>query len=289
MITQTKLRTFEKYLIYFSLQPKHLNSYKFSLPPFLCLVYFLAAFFLSGCATTEEKLNRRLEIEKKFFTGIAYLEKNELRLARENFLGAIEMEPSIPKLHNALGRVYLMENKDDLAEERFKKVLKLDDHFMEAYLNLGALYMKQREFNKAIDTFRKLLDFPAIYPEYRTFNHLGGVYYERGDFDQAFLSLKKSISRNPGYMLARYNMGLALYALGFDDEAVKEFRLAAELSPAFPMAHNQLGLIYMKKKMYREALPEFRAVISGTKDKRLRETAKEYVEIIKKIGNYSGE
>lgn len=256
---------------------------KFFFPHSFLLFSFLVAFFFIGCATTEEKLNRQLLMEKKYFRGIAYLEKNNLALARKEFLGAMEIDPSVSKVHNALGRVYLAENKDDLSEKEFKRAIELNDLFYEAYIYLGTLYMKQRKFAQAIVSFKKLLEFSAAYPEYRTYNHLGGVYYESEDFDQAFESLRKSISAKPGYMSARYNMGLVLYILGYENKAIKEFSMALELSPKFPLAHNQLGLIYMKRKMYRKALPEFQAVVSESRDNYLKESAKEYIKIIKKI------
>ncbi|MBI5186219.1 MAG: tetratricopeptide repeat protein [Nitrospinae bacterium] len=251
--------------------------------PFHCFLFLLA--LLAGCATTEARLDKQLQTEKNFFSGMNYLERRLLPQAREEFLAAIQLDPSVPKLHSALGRVYLEENKPDLAEKEFKKTLDLDNQFLDAYIQLGTLYMGQKRFDEAIGSFKKLLSFAPQFPEFRAQNFIGWAYYEKGDYDQAFQSLRTAVISSPKYMPARYNLGLALFALGHEEEAAREFNEAVKLSPGFSPAHNQLGLIYMKNKMYKEALSEFKEVIASSPDENMKRMAGEYVKIIEGMQN----
>lgn len=244
---------------------------------------FLVVFLGSGCITTEKALDKQLQVEKNFFNGTDCLEKGLLPQARKEFLAAIELDSSIPKLHNALGRVYLEENKQDLAEKEFLKALDLDGQFFDAHTQLGSLYMGQKKFDEAIDSFRKLLKFFPQFPEFRTQNLLGWAYYEKGDYEQAFQSLKKSVTSAPNYVPARYNLGLTLFAFGHEEEAARQFNQAVKLSPGFSPAHYQLGLLYMKKKMYKEARSEFLEVLATSQDENAKKTAGDYIRIIEGI------
>lgn len=236
-----------------------------------------------ACASTEENLKRKLEVGKRFYKGATYLKNGELRNARAELLAALEIDASIPKIHNALGRVYLAETNFDQAEKEFKEAIKIDERFFDAYVNLGSMYMLQKKWDDAILSFEELLKHDPVFPSYKTNNYLGWAFYEKADFDQAFLALRKAIISNPKYMPAHYNMGLTFFALGFEDKAVGEFKKSVALSPGFLPARNQLGLIYLRKKMFDLALPEFRMVISKTQDEKAKKAAEEYVKIIEEI------
>lgn len=243
-------------------------------------------FFLSGCATlSESDLKKKLQAEKRFFSGMDYLEKNALSQAREEFLAVLEMDPSAAKAHNALGRVYAEENNQDLAEKEFQKAVALDGEFLDAYINLGVLYMKKKEWEQAVKSFSRLLKYPDRFPEFQVYNYIGWVYYEKGALDQSLLALKKAIVAGPNFTPARHNMGLTLFALGFEEEAIVEFQKAVEITPELSAAHNQLGLLFLKRKMYDKALLEFRAVITHSTNEKEVEAAKEYVRIIENIKN----
>ncbi len=242
-----------------------------------------------GCATTESELERTLEVEKKFFKGSTFLNQQEYAKARNEFLEAIDMDSSIPKIHNALGRAYFAEKKIELAVQEYRTALKLNKLFFEAYVNLGVLYIAKRNWSEAINTFEKLLEFPAQYPDYFAYNYLGWIYSEKEDYEMAFQTLRKAITSNPTYAPARYNMGLTLFSLGYENKAIQEFQKATALNPHFSQARHQLGLVYMKKKMFEEALPEFRSVIKISKDEKLKEAAREFVKIIEDIQKESAE
>lgn len=250
---------------------------------YLFFVSLALLFSLSGCATSENDLRKKLQAERRFFNGMGYLERKALPQARDEFLAALEMDPSSAKIHNAIGKLHLEENNMDLAEKEFQKAVALDRQFLDAYINLGVLYMKKKEWDQAIGSFSRLLKFPDQFPEFQAHNYIGWVHYERGALDQSLLALKKAINAAPNYVPARFNMGLTLLALGFEEEAIAEFQKVLEVSPDLAEAHNQLGLLFLKRKMYAKALPEFRLVMEHSNNEKEADAAREYVRIIENI------
>jgi Flp pilus assembly protein TadD len=54
-------------------------------------------------------------------------------------------------------------------------------------------------------------------------NVLGAASYQRGDYARAVAILRRAVEVRPGYLDARFNLGLALAALGLPDQAARQF------------------------------------------------------------------
>jgi Tfp pilus assembly protein PilF len=54
---------------------------------------------------------------------------------------AIQMDPTEPNYHLALGTAYLEDGDSKNAEDELYKTLKIDSNYIEAHRNLGRLYM----------------------------------------------------------------------------------------------------------------------------------------------------
>jgi tetratricopeptide (TPR) repeat protein len=71
---------------------------------------------------------------------------------------------------------------------------------------------------------------------------------------------------NPGDAQARYNLGLALQALGEPDGAIEQYREAVRIRPDYAAAHNNLGSLYESRGEQEEALEHFRRALDAEPD-----------------------
>ena len=71
---------------------------------------------------------------------------------------------------------------------------------------------------------------------------------------------------DPSDVQARYNLGMALQALGEVDEAMENYRLALQLKPDYAAAHNNLGTLLESNGAADEALEHFRRALAAQPD-----------------------
>jgi len=91
--------------------------------------------------TTAEPVRARNEAELLFMEGTRAYESGNLRAAERAFLGAAEMDPDNPNIHNNLGAVYMDQGRWEDAAGAFRKALAADPEHVKARINMGgALY-----------------------------------------------------------------------------------------------------------------------------------------------------
>lgn len=90
---------------------------------------------------------------------MAYAEKGQLDLAKQEYLRAIEINDYYPQTHHNLGNIYLKQGKLNLAEQEYLKALKIDPNFIFSIQALKKLYHQQgrnlEEVNKKIQELFK--------------------------------------------------------------------------------------------------------------------------------------
>ena len=62
-------------------------------------------------------------------------------------------------------------------------------------------------------------------------NAKGQTFFKEGNYNGAVISYKNSLEKDPNYVEARYNLGLAYIETGKLDQAEKEFQKVLLLSP----------------------------------------------------------
>lgn len=88
---------------------------------------------------------------------------------------------------------------------------------------------------------------------------LGRIYNERGEFAEAFESLRKAKLLAPDDMKVRYQIAVALYHLGETGKAEEQCRRVLATNPKNAEGLFLLSLIYAKKHMYDEMRETLRA------------------------------
>ena len=65
----------------------------------------------------------------------------------------LEVEEPIPQIDFNIGVAYLQLNQIDLARESFQKAIDINQEFTQAWYNLGATYEKELDFDGALDIY----------------------------------------------------------------------------------------------------------------------------------------
>jgi hypothetical protein len=95
----------------------------------------------------------------------------------------------------------------------------------------------------------------------RGYSNLGGIYYERGQYDKALWHFNRSIEiDNVSLDIERTyaNRGLTHYMMGQHESAFEDFNKAIYLNPDFREAYYYRGDIYLMRKKFDKARDDFR-------------------------------
>jgi tetratricopeptide (TPR) repeat protein len=94
---------------------------------------------------------------------------------------------------------------------------------------------------------------------YLAYNVLGKEYLRRGETARARGLLEASLALRPGFLPARYNLGLALAATGEPDAAVREFSAVILADPDDAESRFNRGKLLLRSGRPAAALPDFDA------------------------------
>jgi len=92
-------------------------------------------------------------------------------------------------------------------------------------------------------------------------NNLGVALLEQFKNKDAADEFRRALKLEPSLVLARINLGIALYNLPDLDAATRELKAAAELAPDSPQVHYMLGLIARAQNRAADAIGEFQKVL----------------------------
>ncbi len=196
----------------------------------LVICVFLSLFVACvGCAT--DSMNAEKKVEALRDLGAAFYSKGDLRLALEKLQQAETLAPNNAEIHNELGLVYKGLEVYDLSIKHFKRALELNPDFSEAQNNLGAVYFLLREWDQAILCFQKAASNLMYKTPYFAYENMGEAYYNKGEYQQAVESYKKSIASAPEYPGSRLKLAQLYIILERHDEAAEELKMVLEIDP----------------------------------------------------------
>ncbi len=158
-----------------------------------------------------------------------------------------------------------------VAKKYFEDSIKLQDDFALAYARLSYCYgylgttgiMKPKEsFQKASECAEKAMELdPDIYEPY-LMHALGALYYT-GDLDDAYQSLQKAKTINPGSAEVHMYYAIYLSAIGNLKEAVESMEKALEIDPLSLNIRNGYGILKMVTRCYDEAIKIFDSILES--------------------------
>ncbi len=138
---------------------------------------------------------------------------------------AMQLDPSIPESHIALGNVLFTQWDFKGAEIEIRRALELDPNLVSGHLALA--------------------------------QRLTGL----GRFEEAAVECKRALELDPLSTYTCATAGWLLTAARRYDESVEVLRNAIELSPNSANAHNNLGVAYVMKGMNEEGISEIKIAI----------------------------
>jgi len=144
--------------------------------------------------------------------------RRDLDNAFKEFQVALQLQPNVPELHEALGELYLDNHSDEDAQSELERAVALDPSRAHALYLLGRLYVQNRENEKALPYLQRAL---RLQPDLTEASGLLGTAYVRlGEFAKAIPRLEKAASLDH-YGNVHYQLSLAYRKLGQAELAEK--------------------------------------------------------------------
>lgn len=196
----------------------------------------LIALGQSACSRALE-LNPNLDVVHDAL-GRLYITTGQLLDAEKSFKQAIEINPASSEAYTGLGEVYSAMNRPGEAEENLRQAIGLHPGDWSAYNELGNFLYYQGRYLEAAQQYRYVVGLN--YPNSDAHSNLGTAYMMAGEFATALSAFEESLeigSRANTYT----NLGLLHYYLGQFEEAVTNHSMAVEIEPNDYLARSNLG------------------------------------------------
>jgi non-specific serine/threonine protein kinase len=151
---------------------------------------------------------------------------------------AIRQDATELPAHYGLRAAYLSLGLPQEAEEAWTEVIEAHPGFWGGYYSLGTYYQDAEDYESALKHYRHALELAPENPS--LYAYLGTVYYYLGRYEEAAISLQKSIEIQPNWD-AYYNLGGLHFSLRRFDESVAAFKRAVELRENDYRSYGRLG------------------------------------------------
>ncbi len=157
-----------------------------------------------GGAETRSLLSKAIEANPNTDTYFSYAAKTDLAVA--NLIGKKDAKDITDKEKQAIAQ-YIQESIS-LA----KQAVAVNPQKSENWEFLAVMYKSVMPYAKdadkyAVDAYRQAINLDPMNPNLRI--ALGGIYYSRGDYENAIDSFKLAIATKPDYANAHYNLAIA--------------------------------------------------------------------------------
>jgi tetratricopeptide (TPR) repeat protein len=158
------------------------------------------------------------------------------------------------------GREFLQQKKLDEALKSFQEAAKLSPKTAVINYWVGMTYYYKREPEKAIAQFKKVLALES--DNYRALTMIGkALMSDRSKLDQAIEYFQKSVSINPEYMDARFELARGYALKGDMQRSLSEFAIIFRAEPKYAIYHYELGRIFESQKAMDKAKREYQRAL----------------------------
>ncbi len=166
-----------------------------------------------------ENYLRALELDPSYFNAhanlsLAYSDLGDQGKAIHHGLEAIRLNPDMAELYCNLGDIYRHAGDLDNAQDLLLKAVSLKPELVHAHFNLAILYTRNDDLEKSINSYQNVI---ALQPDKiiaaKAYNYIGSLLLRQGTLKESIKNYRKAISINVDDAEARSNL---LYALCAD-------------------------------------------------------------------------
>jgi eukaryotic-like serine/threonine-protein kinase len=189
--------------------------------------------------------------EAQWFKYFITEEKHWLNRATESVRQAENRYPDLPQVHRIAGLMKYDAGRYEQAIEEYLRAIELDPTNGDAYRRIGEAYQHNNQPEKALAAFHRAIE--ADPKQYRNHRDLGTFYYDRGDYEEAVKHFGKAVELAQDEPFIRFSLAAAHINLGQFGPAEHEPRLSLRLRET-PVALHALGFVLMYQGQDREAV-----------------------------------
>ena len=195
----------------------------------------------------------------------------------------IQTNPRQARLHYLLGAVYFDKDDTTLAITSFENCLGIDPNFEPAKGKLIQAYEKTGRSSQVIRLIEQSLQSPSRHTSFReradSYNHLGSLYYQQGEVNQAILAFENALEHSPHHKAAKRNLHQLLREKAFDalkanafEDASAYFEKAIHLEPLNATTYRLMGDGYAHVSQFSKAITYYQKALEiDPEDKMARE------------------
>ena len=267
----------------------------------------LALLLDPGCASRPERDPEQSHIRYQLAAG--YFRDQRVEAAIEELHKALQADADNADAYNMLGLIALRQGHDYVAQletasclkgkdaesvrgeaqAKFKeaitslrKAVELRPEFPEAWNNLSVAELQLRSWDAAIEAAQNALkDATYATPEMARAN-LGWAYYQKKDIQSAWKELHESVSRAPGFCVARYRLAKVYVERGETDQAADALAPLVSDVKRCPIQEAQLlsGLLNERKRELASARELFQRCIDMAPRSCVADECRRYAQLI---------
>ncbi|MFC1841681.1 tetratricopeptide repeat protein [Candidatus Dependentiae bacterium] len=185
---------------------------------------------------------------------VAYGNTGQLDDAIHALKMSIKIFPYYPENYNNLASFYIQKKDLDEAEKLLKTAIRMRAHYGKAHFNMGRIYLARGDNQKAWEFFKKSCTECDFDNTPHGFSIYGKVSMLLKKYDDAIFAYQKTMSFDPNYEDAAFNLANAYYMKKEYDNAIAVYRNITKQKPREFRAWYNLGESYICKKQYPQAL-----------------------------------
>lgn len=170
--------------------------------------------------------------------------KGDIDAAISHFHTAVTLNPKkewTSVINQTLGFVYQESKKDlDAAISSYQSAYLQTPEDIDIYINLGSAFYDKEDFNNALTVYRNALDLQPRNAQIHC--NLGFLYWGNGNLDEAIKEYELAIEYKEDYDIAYNNLGVIyLDDLGRVQKAIELFKQSISYNPNYALAQFNLA------------------------------------------------
>lgn len=210
--------------------------------------------------TSDSQPNRE---EIYTYLGQLYISEQNWQKAIASLENVLQYKPNSVKAHSYLAQVYGHLGEKETEIKYWYEAVNLNPNLINAqgYHRLGRFLQAHGQLDKAINCYQraqersndKLLDVE---------NHLGEIWLQKGELDQATTIYQNILEQDPTYAQAHYKLGTIYLKQKHYEDAIVAFRQAIKVKPDCASAYRDLVKTFIQLEKFDEAIATCHAIIN---------------------------